>query len=128
MAYQFKKHFTVEEANDLLPRLVALLNRIEDVEAELRPASKKISRIHRSAGGNGGGEGGIELLDHSNRIADLLRQIAATGVVVKDANQGILDFPHLRENREVFLCWKKGEKEVGFWHELDKGFKERRPL
>jgi len=49
--YHFKKHFTVEEANELLPRLVAMLNQIERIEAELQPQADEVSRIHKAAGG-----------------------------------------------------------------------------
>jgi len=126
--YHFKKHFTVEEANELLPRLVAMLNHIEHIEAELQPQAEEISRIHKAAGGNGGGDYSVELLEHSTKIAEVLEQIGQLGVIVKDADEGLLDFPHLREDREVFLCWKKGEKEVKFWHELNTGYKGRKPL
>jgi len=61
-------------------------------------------------------------------MGEVLDQIGRLGVIVKDADEGLLDFPHLREDREVFLCWKKGEKEVKFWHELNAGYKGRQPL
>lgn len=128
MAYRFKKHFTLDEAVALLPRLVSILNRIETFQDELECVSEKVSRIHHAAGGNGGGDGSAELLDHTARVASSLQEITELGVVVKDIGQSIIDFPHLRDGREVFLCWKKGEKTIKFWHEINTGFKGRQPL
>ncbi len=51
-----------------------------------------------------------------------------TGVVVKSIDQGLLDFPSLRFNEEVWLCWKYGETEIKFWHEKDSGFMGRKPI
>lgn len=125
---QFKKYFTVAEANALLPKLVTILDRIRDTQTSLGDISDKAAAIHRAVGGNGGGDGGPQILDRSARVAKYLKEITELGVLVKDLESGLLDFPHLREGREVFLCWKKGENKISFWHELDSGFKGRKPL
>jgi hypothetical protein len=57
-----------------------------------------------------------------------LQEIAAMGGVPKDLGLGLVDFPHLRDGREVNLCWKYGEREIRFWHGLDEGYSERKPL
>ena len=49
-------------------------------------------------------------------------------VVLRDLDRGLVDFPSLRDGREVYLCWQEGEDEIGFWHEPDAGFGGRRPL
>jgi hypothetical protein len=49
-------------------------------------------------------------------------------VLLRDIEQGIVDFPHLRDGREVLLCWRLGEKRVQYYHELDTGSHERKPL
>ena len=128
MAYRFKKHFTLDEAVALLPRLVSILNRIEMFQAELESVTEKVARIHHAAGGNGGGDGSAELLDHTARVTNSLQEITDLGLLVKDIGKCIIDFPHLRDGREVFLCWKKGEKTIDFWHEVNTGFKGRQPL
>ncbi len=51
-----------------------------------------------------------------------------TGVVVKSIEQGLLDFPSMRFDEEVWLCWKYGETEIKFWHEKDSGFMGRKPI
>jgi hypothetical protein len=54
--------------------------------------------------------------------------IAASGAELKDINSGLLDFRSQREGREVYLCWRYGEGEIRFWHDLDAGFAGRQPL
>lgn len=57
-----------------------------------------------------------------------IEQLEATGVVIKDVEQGLLDFPSKRFDEEVWLCWKMGENEIKFWHAKDEGFTGRKPL
>jgi len=57
-----------------------------------------------------------------------IEQLEATGVVIKDVEQGLLDFPSKRFDEEVWLCWKVGEDEIKFWHAKDEGFMGRKPL
>ena len=49
-------------------------------------------------------------------------------IVLRDLESGLIDFPSLREGREVYLCWIDGEDEIGFWHELEAGYAGRQPL
>jgi hypothetical protein len=55
-------------------------------------------------------------------------ELEAVEVVLKDLERGLVDFPALRDDREVFLCWEESEDEVGFWHELETGYAGREPL
>ncbi len=57
-----------------------------------------------------------------------LERIEATGCVVKDLDAGLLDFPALIDNEEVYLCWRLGEDRIRFWHRQDEGFAGRTPL
>ena len=50
------------------------------------------------------------------------------GILIKDVDTGLVDFPHMREEREVYLCWRLGEPKVEFWHDVDSGFSGRQPL
>ena len=58
----------------------------------------------------------------------LIKAIVELGVALKDIEQGLIDFPTERDGRIVYLCWRQGEDEIRFWHELDTGFAGRRPL
>ncbi len=72
-----------------------------------------------------------ESMAHALRVArfhELSEAISASGAQLKDAEGGLLDFPALRDGREVLLCWRLGEARVAFWHELESGFRGRRPL
>lgn len=57
-----------------------------------------------------------------------VEDLESTGVMIKSIEEGLLDFPSLRFNEEVLLCWKEGETEIKFWHGKDEGFMGRKPL
>ena len=67
-------------------------------------------------------------MEDFDRLDKLLHRIFDTGAQVKDINTGLLDFPALREGQEVYLCWKYGEDQIAFWHEIDAGFVGRQPI
>jgi hypothetical protein len=62
------------------------------------------------------------------RLQYLASEVGSEGCEIKDLESGLIDFPTIWEGREVFLCWKLGEPEVEFWHEIDAGFAGRQPL
>jgi len=121
-------YFTVEEANAALPvleplveRLLHLYQKIADQQASIVPAIQK-------AGGNGGNRAASEVGLWMGEMEALVQQIQVLGVLIKDARIGLLDFPAWRDGREVYLCWRYGEKSVAYWHDIDAGFSGRRPL
>jgi hypothetical protein len=61
-------------------------------------------------------------------LSDELDRIRALGGEVKDLELGLVDFPSTRDGEEILLCWKLGEKSLGFWHAVDGGFATRRPI
>ena len=61
-------------------------------------------------------------------ISANLHAIHELGVVVKDIDLGLCDFPHIRNGRIVYLCWKLGEKEIRWWHEVSSGYNDRCPI
>ena len=83
--------------------------------------------LEKSAG-NGGSKVASELALEFKRLDGLVRQVMATGVEVKDINTGLVDFLALREDREIYFCWRYGEEEIRFWHDLDAGFAGRQAL
>jgi hypothetical protein len=72
--------------------------------------------------------------DVSSMMMDLLqvnvqvRRIQEMGVVIKDFDRGLVDFPHLRQGREVFLCWELEEDDIEFWHDIETGYSGRERL
>ena len=122
------KYFTVEEAN-------AILKTIEPWVAQLVEKRAKVSRMSLEMGpllldlrSNIGGSAPTEMTQDFADIERLVEKIQATGCVLKDINTGLLDFLSLRNGREVYLCWRFGETEIEFYHELHTGFNGRRPL
>jgi hypothetical protein len=110
-----RKFFSVEEANKMLPLVRAI---VKDIVAGYDSLEKK----QEGSGGSDEVEAGRETL-HS-----LVEELQQLGVQVKDFKMGLVDFPHLREGREVNLCWRLGEERIGFWHDLESGFSSRRPV
>jgi hypothetical protein len=120
-----ERRFTVEEANGSLP---ALRDRLARVRASRQVIVRGSERIRRSADMNGGGDVGKEYLDALDTLRREVEAIIAEGIVLRDAESGLVDFPSERGGREVFLCWRLGEDRVAFWHTPESGFTGRRPL
>jgi hypothetical protein len=122
------KLFTVEEANELLPKLRGLLHEIDrtrQILQRLEPEARRASE--RASQGGGTTYGAV----YAKAITDLFavtQEILALGIEIKDFEQGLCDFPHLRDGRVVYLCWKKGEDRVEWWHDIEAGFAGRQPL
>jgi hypothetical protein len=125
---EYEKHFTVEEANALLPELRELLLAVREARDHLTVEWENARPVLRAAGGNGGGVGASKYTSELLRLGRLLHSIVDRGVVIKDIDRGLVDFPHLRDGEEVFLCWELAEDTVGFWHELEGGYAGRRPI
>jgi hypothetical protein len=89
---------------------------------------ERASRLRAVADGNGGGADGTVFAEAALRFTAGLAQIDRWGVIVRDLDTGICDFPALREGREVYLCWRVGEDRIAWWHETDAGFAGRTPL
>lgn len=128
--------FTLDEAQTLLPVLETLVRKAQNSgtrAAEIEVALDQLrQRIFLSGGVH------VDVATTARRRAerdkslqdtkDALAEMEAIGVQVKDLDKGLLDFPCLIDGRTVLLCWKLGEKEIGFWHSIEDGFAGRKPL
>jgi hypothetical protein len=127
MPHQFKKHYTREEARALLPDLRQWLERLNELGVELERIERRLAEITRGSRDVGG-----ELVNGCVRrlaeLRDLLRNFHDREIIIKDLPRGLVDFPALIGNREVFLCWEKDEEDIEFWHEIDSGYAGREPL
>jgi hypothetical protein len=121
------RHYTLEEASELLPRVVALIERMRVARGRLgdREAREALSEAGPT---NGGGSPGRTVSEGFLELRDSMMELRELEVVLRDLDRGLLDFPSLRDGREVYLCWQEGEDAIGFWHEPDAGFAGRRPL
>ena len=124
----FERHFTVDEANALLPRLREILDEVALHRDALREKAPHMEPILGAAPGNGGGKAGSEYGVEAYNLYLAIGRITELGVVLKDLDMGLLDFPHEREGRIVFLCWHPPEESVSYWHDIDAGYAGRQPL
>lgn len=121
------RHFTVEQANASLATVKPLLQKLRDAR-DLLTDEEAHEVLSDAAPGNGGGEPGTQVGEAFLEVRRLLLALQEAGIVVRDIDRGLIDFPTIIDGREVYLCWELGEDEVAFWHELDAGYRGRRPL
>ena len=121
------RHYTLEQASELLPRVAEIIERMRAARDQLgdREAREALSDAGPT---NGGGEPGRTVSQGFLELRDSMIELRELEVVLRDLDRGLLDFPSLRDGREVYLCWQEGEDGIAFWHEPDAGFGGRRPL
>lgn len=130
------RFFTLQQAEQALPEVesaireaVALKSKYEQAEEEWQKFSRRVTMM-----------GGMQV-DHSRfgdqrnlresiaqRLKEIIEGIQDQGVLIKDLDVGLIDFPTLLRGEEVYLCWKLGEKGIGFWHGVQEGFRGRKPI
>lgn len=122
------RYFTLPEANETLNSIRPLMDMIQDIrQAILKSQPDAWPAIEKSAG-NGGNRALSEMVKDFEKLDTLIHQIQDLGILIKDINLVLLDFPALKDGREVYLCWKFGEGEIAFWHEVEAGFAGRQPI
>jgi hypothetical protein len=123
------KLFTVEEANALLPSIIPKLIKIRELYAKLavmRDSAREAAAASQFGGGMEGGTGYVNTLYNVGKLTTEMHQL---GIELKDYDRGLVDFPSLRNERIVLLCWQIGDgDEIAWWHETDAGFAGRQPL
>jgi hypothetical protein len=122
-----ERHYTVEEANALLPSVKPVLRRLRDAKDELTDTEAH-EALSEAAPGNGGGDPGRKVGEAFLEVRGLLGTLEEAGIVVRDIDRGLIDFPAIRDGEEVYLCWELGEDSVEYWHDLESGYGGRRQL
>ena len=122
-------HFTLKEANAMLPSvikkfkdLVNLKNEVIKIQTEMETNPKYMSSFKEYI---------LKKQEFNATISNFykaIEEIENMGVVMKSVEEGLLDFPSLRFNEEIWLCWKEGETEIKFWHGKNEGFNGRKPV
>jgi hypothetical protein len=120
-----ERTFTVEEANSLLSSLRPALQKIKEARQVVLAGGQ---RIRETASMNGGGEHGNEYWEALQTLRREVEAISEQGIVLRDPETGLIDFPARREGSEIFLCWRLGEDRVAYWHGPESGFAGRKPL
>jgi hypothetical protein len=122
-----ERHFTTEEANRLLPEIEPVLRALRDARDRLTDAELH-EALATAAPANGGGDPGRRVGQAFLDVRGMLAELAGLGLVVRDIDRGLIDFPAIVDGREVYLCWQLDEDEVAFWHDLESGFGGRQRL
>jgi hypothetical protein len=129
-----RKYFTVEEANKALPLVTMIVGDIvrqcrvvEDLQERLSKVSKDKRRPTNDPYSEELAQSQAELDAEESKLHSYIDELKRLGVELKGTD-GLCDFYSMMDGREVFLCWRLGEPEVSFWHELDAGFAGRQPL
>jgi hypothetical protein len=125
--YHHKKHFSLSEARTTLEGIRSDIERMVALKRELDDLGYDMYR-HTFFGGIGpNGEG-----FHPPQLEELvviIQSIVERGIQIKGIDNGLIDFPHIRENgEEVYLCWKVDESGIEYWHPIPDGFKGRRHI
>ena len=126
--------FTLDEASSLLPRLSELLLQTQECKLRHDQHQDQIAEYTRRMSSNGDilerdlNETRQELVKAAAELSRLVEKVQEMGCEMKDIDQGLIDFRAEREGREVYLCWKLGEPDIRWWHDLESGFAGRQPL
>ena len=127
MPHRFHKHYTRDEAEALLPQLRAWLAELNRLRAEVERYDQRLGGLN-TEGLDTGGETVNNRIRALAAMQNLLAEFQRREIFLKDLSRGLLDFPTLIGDREVFLCWESDEDKVEFWHDLDTGFGGRERL
>lgn len=115
------------EANDALPEVADAVGRLQRLAERLND-SDALDGFARARAEAGGGWPGRDVAVRWMALELGVQVLQARGIVVRDIEQGLIDFPTLRDGREVYLCWLAGEDEISHWHDPDAGFAGRQRL
>jgi hypothetical protein len=138
-----REHFTVGEVEELIPSLERIFVQVLQLRAGLRALGQKLDRagvkldrqpddagleVEVEAGPPAVRQAKAVFRGLDEALNDEIERIRALGGEVKDLDLGLVDFPSTRNGEEILLCWKLGEKSLGYWHSIDGGFASRRPI
>jgi hypothetical protein len=121
------RHYTVEQANAALDWALERLERLRAARIQLSDEDARTA-LGEATPGNGGGQPGRVVSEAFLELQRALGELQSMDIVVRDLDRGLIDFPAMREDREVYLCWEEGEGEVAYWHDVDSGYGGRQPL
>ena len=128
------QYFTRAEADALLPQLEPIMRELTEFREALREVEVRVEALQLRMRGNGYAHRGelSQLRQDATQLVESINQrvqrVNEWGVLVKDLETGLVDFPSLRDGREVYLCWRLGESRVAWWHSIEGGFAGRQPL
>ncbi len=120
-------HFSLDEANEMLEELRPMIYEMSELKKTLDDKNYDVYR-HAYFGGLGpNGDGSFP--PEMEKLIDIIKSVSEKGVLIKGINNGLIDFPYIRNNgEEVYLCWMLGEEQINFWHKIPEGFPGRKNI
>ncbi len=125
---QMEKLFSIDEANALIPHLRGLLARVQAEKQRMVGMKPELEIAQQRSMYDWGTPRGAEYITILDNFQQAMKEIEDLGFLIKDFDLGLCDFPHRRDGRVVYLCWKLDEEEVSWWHDTEAGFSGRQPL
>ena len=122
------KFFSVEEANAYIPQLLIDIPRIQILMKSLTDEYPDVDKARKKVQLNGGSMQGADYLNCVLKINYLTDELESKGCVLKGIEHGLVDFPSLRDGKEVYLCWKNPEQQIEYWHDIQSGFTGRQRI
>lgn len=122
------RYFTLQEANETLKVIRPLMEEVQRIRRKILQNQPEAWPAMERSAGNGGNRALSNMVQDFEKFDALIHRIQETQVLIKDINLGLLDFPALKDGREVYLCWQYGEGDIAFWHEVEAGFAGRQPI
>lgn len=123
-----RRHFTLAEANRALVLVKRIVSDVVNYYGQLVDLQETID----AAQGNGAYDRceatQRQLVDVAHKLQAYAEELDDVGVELKDWSVGVVDFPCMIDGREAYLCWRHGEDQVEYWHELDEGSSGRQPI
>jgi hypothetical protein len=126
------RYFGIHEANDRIAELRPLL---EQLRADRNRVAEIQRELERGRQTNGSAEHAEQLTELEDEVRDIVRRMQSTvsqidewGITLRDISSGLIDFPALANGRPIWLCWRLGEDDIAWWHEINAGFDSRQPL
>ena len=120
------RYFTIKSANEALPDIIEKFNNLKKQKNEIIKAEQELqltaSNFEQYMAQK------QKLNSEMTKFYQLIEDLEETGVSLKGLDQGLLDFPSKRFDEDVWLCWKEGETEIKFWHDMNSGFNGRKPI
>jgi hypothetical protein len=127
MAFKYKKHYTVEEAREMLPQLRKWLDELNRHRRRVAQLDQRLEQL-LAAGDDLGGDSVNEWIKNLTGIQKNLARFQKRDIQIKDLERGLVDFPAVLGGKEVFLCWEQDEDDIEYWHDLDTGYSGRERL
>ena len=122
-----ERHYSVAQANAALDWVGERLEQLRSSHARLTDEEARAA-LSEATPTNGGGAPGTVVSEGFLGLQAALRELQEMEIVLRDLDRGLVDFPAVRDDREIYLCWEEGEEEIAFWHELDAGHAGRQSL